>query len=166
MTPETTSESRAGEGRPPSSKGLRALIANAVQSPRGEEKPSEALLATTQEIARTAERLERQIQKLAELRRQDSSPGIETGMLAFLLEEFGKTTHTLATVLDRHQLSSVTPELANRVQELRAITSRNAEVVKRVEIARRGLVVTIVLAGLVAGMAGGAIVLLLQRLLR
>lgn len=162
MTQETSIESsRAGEARPQPSRGLRALLTSAVQSSRGEEKGSAAMLEATQEVARTARRLEAQLQELSTLSRQ-GPPHIETGPLVFLLNELATMIDELQRLLGGQQLQQTTTALSERIRELTAITSRNAEVVKRVTIVRASLVLMMFLAGL----AGGAMALFLQRWLR
>ena len=160
MTPETSDE-RAGERRPQSGRGLRALLATATQGSREDEKATAAVLESTQEVARTTRRLEARLQELAEAHRHDP-PRVETATLVFLLNEFAVMISQLEQLLREQQLTTTSAALADRVRELQAVTSRNAEVVKRVRIVRT----TLVLAMMLAGVVGGATAILLDRLMR
>ena len=163
MKTYTSNESRAGEpreSRGPSSRGLRSLIANAMKESRGEEPRTEAV-ESSREIVLAIGRMEAQLQKLSESMRQGPQR-VDTAMLAFLLDEFARMTDSLEAILKSQELANATASLPDQVRELRAITSRNAEVVKRMN-ARHSVPL---LAMMLAGMLGGATVLVLERILR
>jgi hypothetical protein len=111
------------------------------------------LQTATRDLARVAQTMDGRARELIELTHRHP-PTPETRPLAFLLDEFSAMLQQLEARTRDPQLTHLAQVLGTRVQELSAATSRNAEVVRRVQMFRGRLLLMVVLLGLLSGIAG------------